>query len=145
MKYSNIVVVVTTHFESEFKRKNKTKIKQYTVAYDVLNQLYNKYRNIVLCADTNIMNREEKLFIPTDEWIDGWKIKGNKNNKYTYDSIKNPHIVIKGYTKKIKSRLDRILYKTDKYNIEYFDTIKIMNDYIEPSDHYGIYGVFDST
>lgn len=141
--YTNLVIV-TTHFESEFKRKNKLKIKQYKVTHDVLNRLYDKYHNVVLCADTNIMKNEEKMFIPTNEdWSDGWKLKGNKYNEYTYDSLKNPHVVIKSHIKKIKSRLDRILYKTDKYNIEHFDIIKIMDNYIEPSDHYGIYGVFD--
>ena len=139
------LIITTTHFESLFKKNicNKSKIKQYKMTHKVLNKLYKTYKNVIFCADTNVLKHEEDKFIPTNcnELIDCWKIKGNTDNEYTYDSKNNIYLAPK-YAGRIRSRIDRILYRADNFSLKDFDFVKISGECIEPSDHYGIFGNF---
>ena len=137
------IIIANTHFESLFYNKNSKKIEQYQTAKKILDVLYKKYRNVIFCADTNILPHEEKEFIATDDdlWYDGWKMKGNKNNKYTFDGDSNIYLKIK--KKKYKSRLDRLLYRADSWKLNEFDILKTLKGYLPPSDHFGIYGTFE--
>lgn len=137
------LIIANTHFESLFNGKNTKKIEQYHVVKEILDTLYKKHKNVIFCADTNILPREEKQFIGTDDdsWCDGWKIKGDDNNKYTFDGDNNIYLKLK-YKKKYKSRLDRIIFQTDRYQLNEFDILKTLEEYVPPSDHFGIYGKF---
>jgi hypothetical protein len=84
------------------------------------------------------MPTEEDKFI---KWNDSWIKKGNDTNKYTYDWNYNVYLKFKKY--KYRSRIDRILYKTDNCELIDFDIIKAKIGTIEPSDHFGIYGKFE--
>ncbi len=141
------ITVANTHFESLFKKntENKIKLEQYENARIVLDSLYAEYQNVILCSDTNVMINEEILFdsqFKNNLWIDAWKIKGTALNKYTYNSEKNVHLQLKHQQSKFKSRLDRILYKTNNCVIDNFDIIVKNDESIEISDHFGIYANF---
>lgn len=141
------IVVANSHFESLFKRntENEVKLKQYEVARTTLESLYQTYKNVILCSDTNVMVHEEDKFegqFDDNSWIDAWKVKGSNLNKYTYDSEFNIYLKIKLSKVKYKSRIDRIMFKTDNCFIEEFNTVNKNNDSVEPSDHFGVYSKF---
>lgn len=139
------IVVANSHFESLFKKLilNGEKIKQYKFASEKLGKLYDIYKNVILCSDTNVMEHEENKF---DEffidkgWVDAWKMKGIEDNKCTYDSENNMHL--KAEINKYKSRIDRILAKSNNCIMEEFSIIKSNDVYMEPSDHFGIFCKF---
>ena len=155
------IVIVNTHFESIFSRKSKNivKIDQYKETHKIMEQLVDDYKNVILCADTNILNKEESEFIPTNKfnrkektyeiisdissnaWNDSWKLLGNNNNKFTYDSNINPYLMIKKY--KYRSRLDRIIFKSNNLILIDFRLLQEIKGFVEPSDHYGIIGKFE--
>ena len=142
------IVIANSHFESLFKKyqENEVKLKQYEIARQFLDTLYVTYKNVILCSDTNVMQNEEYKFDQEFEqnlWIDCWKIKGTTLNEFTYDSKLNSHLNIKLMKFPLRSRIDRILYKTNNCYIDNFDIIKSNNtNNIEPSDHFGVYCKF---
>lgn len=140
------IVVANSHFESLFKKKseNTEKLAQYQLAKDVLNKLYETTKNIILCSDTNVMlQEEENLNNNFQGWNDAWVLKGSNLNRYTYDSELNVYLKVRLKNFICRSRIDRILYKTDDCVLEEFNTISGTKDGIEPSDHYGIYAKFN--
>jgi exonuclease III len=138
------IVIATTHFESQFNRniENTTKLEQYKESERILEKLYNVYKNVILCADLNILPHEETKFIDTDKglWKDSWKENGNKNNKFTFDGNTNIYLQMKNC--RYRSRLDRILYKTNICTLNNFERIESKEGYTEPSDHYGVLSKF---
>lgn len=141
------IVIANSHFESVFKKNmiNEVKLKQYEMAATTLNKLYDTFQNVILCSDTNIMEHEEEQFdevFKNTLWQDLWKIKGTDSNKYTYDSYENIHLVSKLPKFNCRSRIDRILYKTNNCIAKEFNILKADNGHIEPSDHFGVYGKF---
>ena len=139
------IVIANTHFESLFKKniENTVKLKQYENTRVVLDSLYAEYQNVILCSDTNVMTNEEILFdsqFKNNLWIDAWKLKGTDLNKYTYDSENNVYLQLQ--QSKFRSRIDRILYKTNNLIIDNFDIITKNNECVEISDHFGIYATF---
>jgi len=145
------IIIGNSHFESLFDKisYNKEKLKQYEMARTTLDSFYQTHGNVILCSDTNIMDHEEKYFdaqFEQNSWSCCWKIKGTDNNKFTYDYENNI------YVNKFRSRLDRILFKSNNCILTHFDiipkpTINKYNEYensddIEPSDHFGIYATF---
>lgn len=138
------IIIMSTHFESEFNKNivNKIKIDQYNETQKILNQMYNDYKNVIFCADCNILSHEEEHFINTHEWTDVWEKKGSENNKYTYDCDNNIYLKNTNY----KSRLDRILFRAKDIILTDFEMITTISDqYVEPSDHFGIMGKFEIT
>lgn len=141
------VIIVNSHFESLFNKNkiNEIKIKQYELARNLMEILYNNYKNVILCADTNVMVHEENKFneqFDNNQWLDSWKYKGSNSNNYTYDSENNIYLKIKLQKCKYKSRIDRIIFKSVNLMIEEFRILKAENEYIEPSDHFGVYNKF---
>jgi tyrosyl-DNA phosphodiesterase 2 len=149
VRYKNHNInIVTTHFESIFDRNNENtmKLEQFKITYELLNKLYNSYKNIIFCADTNILYSEEHIFDKYNnqhKWLDAWKQTGsNITNKFTFDSTKNMYLKLKNG--KYMSRLDRILYKCDNFIINEFSIVKGVDiKKIEPSDHFGIMAKFE--
>ncbi len=142
------VVVATTHFESMFKRKveNIIKIQQFREAHKALNNMFNKYGNVVFCADTNIILEEEEKFIATDpssDWKDAWKLKGDNHNKFTFDGQRNLYLQLTQCP--YRSRLDRVLFRANQLNITSFRMLKKGDGLTEPSDHFGVYAKFTIT
>lgn len=142
------IVVTNTHFESLFNKKyiNKPKIKQFEETSLILEGLYTEFKNVLLCADTNVLHHEENKFnefFDNNNWIDSW-INRNSNviHKYTYDSDHNVYLQEKFPNIKYKSRIDRILFKGDNLILEEFSMLKGHDNMIEPSDHFGIISKF---
>jgi len=140
------ILVCTSHFESEFKKniKNIEKLKQYEETFELLSKFSFNYKNIIFCSDTNILNNEEEYFDKfTDaNFIDSWKVHGNSNNKFTYDSYCNTYLQLKN--PKFRSRLDRILFNCK--NLQIIDFILVKNfdsNIIEISDHFGVLTKFE--
>ncbi|ARF09523.1 endonuclease/exonuclease/phosphatase family protein [Indivirus ILV1] len=142
------LVVTTTHFESLFKKKdiNHTKIEQFEITSRILEQLYECFRNVLLCADTNVLRHEEHKFneyFDDNCWLDSWKEKGSSILcEYTYDSEYNVYLQNRFPNVKYKSRIDRIMYKGDNLLLEEFSLLKGNGKIIEPSDHFGICSKF---
>lgn len=135
------IVVANTHFESVFKKKclNEIKIEQFKIASEILNTLYNTYKNVVFCADTNVLYHEEDKFCEYfNKWADSWKDRGSHLSQYTYDSDNNIYLQNRFINVKYKSRIDRILFKTDNLVLEEFNILKGDGKIVEPSDHFGI-------
>lgn len=136
------VIVGNAHYESEFKTsgENTEKINQYKKSYDLLNLLSESTPDVILCCDTNILDHEEPLFFPKD-WKDSWVVYDSPTHaQYTYDTYENPFLE---YLKKVyRSRLDRILYRGDKLNLQFFQLIKGIDGLCCPSDHFGVFSVF---
>lgn len=131
--------VATTHFESEFRKNNSIKMKQFKIAKDILDKLKLQNRFIVLCADSNINTENENLNYFRD-WIDVWRMKGNENNRYTYDYKTNGNLNSRGI--RFRSRIDRINIKGD-VKIKEFNFVSVVDKMIDPSDHHGIYSVLE--
>ena len=139
------IVVTNAHFESLFKKNkvNDIKIEQYEISSTILNKLYNAYKNVILCSDTNIMNHEEEEFkkmFNDNSWIDLWELKGSEEDKYTYNSSDNIHLYKKFPKIKLQSRIDRLLFRSDNLTGDEFNLIK--GGTYEPSDHFGVQGKF---
>jgi exonuclease III len=135
------IVIGNTHFESVFKKKyiNETKIEQFKSASSILDVLFNTYKNVVFCADTNVLLHEESQFNDSfGGWIDSWQEKGSDISRFTYDSDSNIYLKTRFTTIKYKSRVDRILYKSADLILEEFNILKGNSQIIEPSDHFGI-------
>lgn len=137
------LVVATCHFESLFKAQNQVKIEQFETAKTILENLLKSYGPdcpIIFCADTNIMPKEESYYITNDNyWKDCWiESGGDKHNKFTYDTILNENLKNRNIGV-IRSRIDRIIYNDiDELQLLSFRLIKGNENYIEPSDHFGI-------
>lgn len=142
------IVLATTHFESLFKKVhlNKTKIEQYSIASNLLNNLYKSYKNVILCADTNVLQHEEgkfdEYFDKADNWIDSWVNSGSELNRYTYDSFTNVYLNNRFPNNKYRSRIDRILFKSDNLVLQEFSMLGKRQGSIEISDHFGILSQF---
>lgn len=122
------VVICNTHFESEFGNKNVTKIGQFKKTKSILNKI-KEYGPVILCADTNIMESDEKEFIVDKGWRDAWIENGSLIDKqHTY------------YYYKKGSRLDRIIYNGPK--LINFYLIKSTDKSVEASDHFGVMSDF---
>ena len=137
----NDIIIATTHFESIFskKEKNKIKIAQFKECKDILDE-YTNYYNVILCADTNLLNHEEEDFFPNRDaknWQDCWELKGNNNNKYTFDYYTNSNLY-KNSVDKYQSRLDRILFMGGNLDLDNFKLIKSTDRSMPPSDHHGV-------
>jgi len=131
------IQIATSHYESEFNEINKIKMDQY----ETTNNTLNNCKNIILCADLNILDHEEKdCKLINEYWIDSWINKGNKKNQYTYNSDTNIYLKNKNF--KYMSRLDRILYHGSNIKLNHFNTT-VTNKTLEPSDHYGIVSKFE--
>lgn len=139
------IVIANTHYESLFKNEeNATKLEQFTISRKILNKLFDEYNNVILFSDTNSMETEDNKFnAEFNGWYDSWTLKGTDDNKYTYDTEKNVYLKERNYKKSYKSRIDRILFKSYNLSLTKFDNIKACDDYIEPSDHFGIYSEFN--
>ncbi|AYV78429.1 MAG: endonuclease/exonuclease/phosphatase family protein [Edafosvirus sp.] len=141
---STQITIVTSHFESMFKEKiNQVKIDQFALTIAQLNKLYNKFKSVILCSDTNILENEESFFFNSDiDWNDAWVKDGMKEDKkYTYDSNTNKNL----YGRKIggyQSRIDRIIYRADNLILKSFSLIKGTEGLIQPSDHHGVFSEF---
>jgi hypothetical protein len=144
------IIIATTHFESEFNRKsvNINKWSQIHESYTILNGLFEKYKNVIFSLDTNLTEYEEMKnnFIYNDNgWNDAWILKGNENNKYTFDCVNNIYLKLK--KGRYRSRLDRMLFKTINCEIEDYDLVKNASNpvfsWISPSDHFGLIGKFE--
>ncbi|MBA42766.1 MAG: hypothetical protein CMF62_02010 [Magnetococcales bacterium] len=135
----NTIIVATSHYESEFKKneKNKEKINQYRLSKLILDKAYNKYKNIILASDTNLVKHEEDYFF-SDKWKDSWIENNPSELGYTYDTLTNKNLESKGYSIKYRSRLDRIIYQADNLIPINSKLIKGTDGSIEPSDHHGI-------
>lgn len=142
------LVVTTTHFESLFKKKhlNYPKIEQFEITSGILEGLHAGFKNVLLCADTNVLHHEEQKFhefFDENGWIDAWKEKGSSGtSKYTYDSDCNIYLQNRFSNVKYKSRIDRIIYKADNLILEEFTLLKGNGKNIEPSDHFGVCSKF---
>ena len=132
------IIVANTHYESEFNEYNKCKLKQYEISQKILNNLHAKFKNVVLCGDMNLKPEEEKDFFDTDIWTDAWVSKGSDDDKYSFDSERNPYLRLKTRNK-YKSRLDRILCRGDNYSVKTYRLILPDEGTVPPSDHFGIY------
>lgn len=142
------VVVSNVHFESLFKKniKNEIKLQQYEISANILNQLFDTYKNVILCSDTNLMEHEEDIFnqiFKDNSWKDLWELKGSDTNRYSYDSYENVHLQKRLPKFKFRSRIDRILFKSESLTADDFSLIR--GDACEPSDHFGIYGKLSIT
>ena len=139
------IIISTTHFESVFKKYqlNKVKIQQFAKTKKILDELANKYKNIILCADCNILPNEEEYFFTddSDTWKDSWVVMGTSENKYTYDGENNIYMMLKN--QKYKSRLDRILFRTDNCTLIEYNLAKGIDGLPEPSDHFGVFTKFN--
>lgn len=145
------LMICTTHLESEFNRfsKNVTKWSQIDESFEVLEDIYDSYKNVIFCLDSNLTADEERLFnFPFNQengWDDAWITKGNPDNKFTFDGKKN--VYLKQRKSRYRTRLDRILYKSNNCKLEDFQIIKDASDnvfnWISPSDHFGILGKFE--
>lgn len=144
------IVICTTHLESEFSKtvKNFTKWSQIEESFNVLEGMYQRYKNIIFCLDSNLTTEDDKYEFPFNhntKWKDSWITKGNEDNKFTFDGKKN--IYLKRKKCRYRSRLDRIIFKSDNCHLDDFNLIKDASDYvlswISPSDHFGILGKFE--
>ena len=141
------ILVGTAHFESRFKKKEKNadKVDQYKETYEILEKIYSKNNTpIIFSSDTNLMFHEEDDFFPgrpNNGWNDCWEIKKDSNQKYTYDYYTNKNLKLKNVGK-FRSRLDRILYKSEDLKMNRYSLIKGIVGMIAPSDHHGVYAQF---
>jgi len=141
------IVIINSHFESLFNKIqiNDGKIEQYKISKNIMDYLFGKYKNVILCADTNVMSHEEYTFLElfeNDGWIDCLVANNNQENNYTYDSENNIYLNKKLDKKSYKSRIDRCIFKGQNVFVTDFKTIDGKNYFVEPSDHYGILSTF---
>jgi len=141
------ILAATAHFESRFKKKeiNADKIDQYDETYEILEKIYSKNKTpIVFSSDTNLMPHEEENFFPgkpQNGWIDCWEVNKNSDQKFTYDYYTNNNLKLKNVGK-FRSRLDRILYKSEEFKMSKYSLILGIIGMIAPSDHHGVCAQF---
>lgn len=144
------ITIATSHFESLFDNVNTNveKIEQYIYANNILNKLYDEGTPVILCSDTNLLQREEKFFFPDPRWADVFIEDGeNPLKKFTYDTKENKNLLMRNI-KEIRSRIDRIIYrggftiKSDGFRMIKGPIICANGNEIEPSDHFGIIARF---
>jgi len=134
-----IIIVCTTHFESEFDKCNIIKQLQFGYVSAIIQKIYCDYKNVIFCADTNVTNDDKKLFSREfDDLVDCWKIHKNNKLKYTYDCKTNKYLKDSKYL----ARLDRILCRGDNITCNDFYLIGVTDDE-QFSDHYGVLCEFD--
>ena len=119
----NDITFVTTHLESEFGKYANTKVNQLNNSIELLS-INDK---VLLIGDTNLTPKNDKDLKLKDFYDVYLKLDNTKENKYTYDGVKNPLL-----SSKIRSRVDRAFSK----NIE-VKTFDLEKEFIM-SDHYGI-------
>ena len=143
IKHEKLLITIgNSHFESEFSKKyNKEKMKQYTTSEQILDKKYNVSKDVIFASDTNIQFHEEDKFFCKKEWKDSWIEKGNNKDKYTFDYYTNKNLKSKSIGK-FRSRLDRILYRSDGMNCINYKLIKGVIGLIQPSDHHGVLVTF---
>lgn len=139
------VIIATSHFESVFSQHNVEKINQYQYVRKVLDLLSVEYKNIILCADTNVMSYEEDslndIFVG---YIDAWAVNYKTSDEYTFNSECNPYLFSSINKVRYMSRLDRILYTCNDFLFNDFHLVgknTANTDDMsgkEPSDHYGV-------
>ena len=105
---------------------------------NMLKLLYKNNNNVIFCVDTNLTNNEKIEFDNNfGNFVDCWMQNGKQISKqYTYDNLTNEHLID---ASKLKSRLDRIMYKCDK-TIRLHNFLLTNNNLyrnIQPSNHYG--------
>ncbi len=124
------IVIATTHYESEFNRKSKNinKWAQVEESYKILSEMFNRYKNVILCLDTNLTQEEEEIheLLFNKDWSDAWILKGTDNKKYTFDCKEN--IYLKLRKSRYQSRLDRILFKSTNCHLYEFNLVKDASD-----------------
>ena len=136
---------LTFHLESFFSKKSDIlKILQLKNIFDIINC----DENIIVLGDTNILKDNINEYIH-DNFSDAYEeyLKIDTNIiKNTYSGLTNSNIK----NKKLNSRLDRLFFNNKKLSIIEYKLIgtdktvysKEKNDYIHPSDHYGIFCKF---
>jgi hypothetical protein len=132
------IIITNCHYESEFNKENIIKIKQFKDTEEILEKFLIKTPIIIHCADTNIVNNEDKFYFQSNRWKDSWiENKCDVNKKFTYDYDTNENLQSRNLI--YRSRIDRIIYSNTKF-IELLDFKLIVGvkDYIQPSDHHGI-------
>jgi len=119
----NDITFVTTHLESEFGKLANTKVNQFNDSIELLSS----NNKVLLIGDTNLTPKNDSQ-INLKDFSDAYlKLDNSKENKYTYDGVKNPFL-----NNKIRSRIDRVF--TKNIEVESFDLEK---EFIM-SDHYGL-------
>ena len=119
----NDITFVTTHLESEFGKLANTKVNQLNDSIELLSN----NNKVILIGDTNLTPKNDKDLKLNDFYDVYLKLDNSKDNKYTYDGVKNPFL-----KNKIRSRVDRVYSKN--VDVKSFDLEK---EFIM-SDHYGI-------
>jgi len=133
------ICIGNTHFESEFSAENINKLSQFKHSKEFLDKIALQMNRVVLCCDSNIScDKEEKEFFK--DWKDCWIVKGNNENKYTYDHETN--VNLKKRKIKFRSRIDRIMIK-GKLEVKEFKLVKNIKGLIPPSDHHGVFVYLD--
>lgn len=138
------VVIANTHFESEFREINDLKLEQFEHVSTILDKLYNDYKNIILCSDTNVTDYDKNNFDSAfGHMSDSWIINGsNKQKEFTYDFTNNS--ILQARNIKLRCRIDRILFRCDNnVTLNDFNLIKEENNKYQPSDHHGISSLFN--
>lgn len=136
---------LTFHLESFFSKKSDIlKILQLKNIFDIINC----DDNIILLGDTNIIKDNITEYIHSnfsDAFEEYLKIDANIS-KNTYSGSTNSNIK----NKKLNSRLDRLFFNNKKLSISEYKLIGTdktvyddeKDEYIHPSDHYGIFCKF---
>jgi exonuclease III len=137
------IIITNCHYESEFNKENIIKIKQFKDTEEILEKFLLKTPFVIHCADTNIVNNEDKFYFQLNGWKDCWiENKCDEYKKFTYDYDTNENLQSRNLI--YRSRIDRMIYSNTKF-IELLDFKLIVGDkdYIQPSDHHGIMAVFN--
>jgi len=119
----NGITFATTHLESEFGKLSNKKLEQFNNCIELLS-LNDK---VFFVGDTNLTVKNDQHLILKDFNDIYLQLDNSKENKYTYDGVKNPFL-----KNKIRSRVDRAF--TKKIEVKSFDLEK---EFIM-SDHYGL-------
>jgi len=119
----NDIKFATTHLESEFGKLANKKIEQFNDCIKILSE----GEKVFFVGDTNLTPKNDQHLNLKDFQDVYLKLDNSKENKYTYDGVKNPLL-----KNKIRSRIDRAF--TKNLEAKSFDLEK---DFIM-SDHYGL-------
>lgn len=136
-------VIFSFHFESEFDKRNIVKMMQYEMVSRIMNKLFKSHKNVIMCADTNVLIGEEPKFLKYfASTKDAWTMTGkNIDNKYTYDGLTNKNLKKRNII--LQSRIDRIMYQSNGLiKPTNFELVTGLSNMIQPSDHYGILAEF---
>jgi endonuclease/exonuclease/phosphatase family metal-dependent hydrolase len=141
------IIIMNTHFESEFIEDNKLKKKQYKLTSEIMKIIKiisdPSISGVILCSDTNMTETDVKEYNESfNMYLDAWIVDGqNALCENTYDTTTNE--LMKDSEKTYISRLDRIIYLTNNNNITQKKFQMLKGDNIEISDHYGIMTEFN--